>query len=184
MPPRWALGFLQSTRHFENPDEWRQLPVTIRDKRLPCDGLIFLSTYGDFFGWNRGVGHLECEPRSLPDPAGFFAHLRAQHFHVITHEYPVLHPASPLYPEASTRGYLLDAGYPEATPAERPTDNYREGHAISISPTRRPAGGGGGSIARSSTSASMGGGWTAEKDLRPTPSCAPAPARPSTTATI
>ncbi len=127
MPPRWALGFLQSTRHFENPDEWRQLPATIRDKRLPCDGLIFLSTYGDFFGWNRGVGHLECEPRSLPDPAGFFAHLRAQHFHVITHEYPVLHPASPLYPEASTRGYLLDAGYPEAPPAERPTDNYREG---------------------------------------------------------
>jgi len=127
MPPRWAFGYLQSTRHFENPAEWQGLPTTMRDKRLPCDGLIFLSTYGDFVGWNRGVGHLECDPRAWPAPAEFFARLRAQHFHAVTHEYPVLHPASPLYPEAVTQGYLLDAGYPEAAAAERPTDNYREG---------------------------------------------------------
>jgi len=127
MPPRWALGYLQSTRHFENPEEWQRLPATMRDKRLPCDGLIFLSTYGDFLGWNRGVGHLECDLRSLPEPAAYFAQLHAQHFHVVTHEYPVLHSASPLYAEASARGYLLDAGYPHAAALERPTDNYREG---------------------------------------------------------
>jgi len=127
MPPRWALGYLQSTRHFESAAEWYRLPATIREKRLPCDGLIFLSTYGDALGWNRGVGHLECEPRSLPDPAALFADLQAQRFHIVTHEYPVLHPQSPLYPEACDRGYVLDAGYPLVTPAARPTDNYREG---------------------------------------------------------
>ena len=33
MPPRWALGFLQSTRHFHDTAELRQLPRTIRDKK-------------------------------------------------------------------------------------------------------------------------------------------------------
>src|SRR5258705_12257868 len=47
MPPRWALGFLQSTRHFENTPELRQLAHTLREKRIPCDALIYLSTYGD-----------------------------------------------------------------------------------------------------------------------------------------
>jgi alpha-glucosidase (family GH31 glycosyl hydrolase) len=127
MPPRWALGYLQSTRHFDSPDELRRLPQTIRERRLPCDGLIFLSTYGDALGWNRGVGHLECEPRLLGDAAALFGELRARHFHTVTHEYPVLHPESPVYPEASERGYVLDAGYARETPAARPTDNYREG---------------------------------------------------------
>ena len=32
VPPRWALGFLQSTRHFHDTAELRQLPRTIREK--------------------------------------------------------------------------------------------------------------------------------------------------------
>ena len=76
LPPRWALGFLQSTRHFHDTAELRQLPRTIREKRIPCDGLIYLSTYGEANGWNRGVGHLEFQPTScrtrphLNDEAG------------------------------------------------------------------------------------------------------------------
>ena len=66
LPPRWALGYLQSTRHFDDTDELRRLPRTIRDKRIPCDALIFLSTYGDALGWNRGVGHLEFQPELCP----------------------------------------------------------------------------------------------------------------------
>ncbi len=127
MPPRWALGYLQSTRHFEDQDELRRLPEAIREKGLPCDALIFLSTYGEALGWNRGVGHLECEPTLLPEPASFFAELRGQHFHVITHEYPVLHPDSPLYQEAEGKEYLLDAGYAQPAPGARPPAVYQEG---------------------------------------------------------
>jgi alpha-glucosidase (family GH31 glycosyl hydrolase) len=127
LPPRWALGYLQSTRHFVGSAEWYQLLATIREKRVACDALIFLSTYGEALGWNRGVGHLDCEPRVLPDPPTMFTELRAQHFHAITHEYPVLHPDSPLFAEACGRGYVLDAGYARVTSAERPMDNYREG---------------------------------------------------------
>src|SRR5216683_2600548 len=56
LPPRWALGFLQSTRHFKDTAELRALPRTIRERRIPCDALIYLSTYGEALGWNRGVG--------------------------------------------------------------------------------------------------------------------------------
>ena len=55
LPPLWALGFLQSTRHFNDTAELRQLPRTIRERRMPCDGLIYLSSYGEAHGWNRGV---------------------------------------------------------------------------------------------------------------------------------
>ena len=128
MPPRWALGYMQSTRHFHDRDELRRLSDTIREKQLPCDTLIFLSTYGEALGWNRGVGHLECEPTLIPEPAAFFGDLRKRHFHVMTHEYPVLHPESPVYPEAASREYLVDAGYAPAPPrTSRPPASYQEG---------------------------------------------------------
>src|SRR5262245_36761004 len=124
MPPRWALGFLQSTRHFEDTAELRRLGHTLREKRIPCDALIYLSTYGDALGWNRGVGHLEFQPTLWADPAALLTEMRAQHFEIITHEYPVLHEESPLFAEAEARGYLLDAGYERASPTGA---NYRQG---------------------------------------------------------
>jgi alpha-glucosidase (family GH31 glycosyl hydrolase) len=127
MPPRWSLGFLQSSRHFESAADLRELPALLRKKQLPCDGLIFLSTYGEGRGWNRGVGHLECEPMLLPKPEEAFADFRAQHFHVVTHEYPVLHPDSPLFAEATEKGYVLESGYPDLRSPTGPTTNYREG---------------------------------------------------------
>jgi alpha-glucosidase (family GH31 glycosyl hydrolase) len=127
LPPRWALGFLQSTRHFEDTAEIFQLPRTLREKRIPCDGIVLLSTYGDFTGWNRGVGHLEFQPDLLPDPAALLTTLQEQGFQLITHEYPVLHEASPLFTEAQAQGYLLDEGYEQVRPASRPTTNFQEG---------------------------------------------------------
>jgi alpha-glucosidase (family GH31 glycosyl hydrolase) len=124
LPPRWALGYLQSTRHFRDTAELRELPRTLREKRIPCDALIYLSTYGEALGWNRGVGHLEFQPELWPEPASLLADARAQHFEVITHEYPVLHDASPLFAEAESRGYLLPEGYERGAPTGA---NYRQG---------------------------------------------------------
>src|SRR5713226_1021229 len=127
LPPRWALGFLQSTRHFDDTEELRRLPRTIREKRIPCDGLIYLSTYGEAQGWNRGVGHLGFQPSLWPDPPALIDEARRQHFEIITHEYPVLHERSPLFAEAEANGYLLDEGYGRASETARRSANYREG---------------------------------------------------------
>jgi alpha-glucosidase (family GH31 glycosyl hydrolase) len=124
LPPRWALGYLQSTRHFADTAELRELPRTLREKRIPCDGLIYLSSYGEALGWNRGVGHLQFQPRLWPDPAALLADARARYFEVITHEYPVLHEESPLFAEAAARGYLLAEGYERGDGAGA---NYRQG---------------------------------------------------------
>jgi alpha-glucosidase (family GH31 glycosyl hydrolase) len=127
LPPRWALGYLQSTRHFADTDELRQLPRTIRERRFPCDGLIFLSTYGDALGWNRAVGHLEFQPELWPDPAGLIGEMRQQHFEVVTHEYPVVHDASPLAAEADAGGYLLTHGYPRVQATASPNTSFFQG---------------------------------------------------------
>jgi alpha-glucosidase len=127
MPPRWSLGFLQSTRHFTSIAELESLPRTLREKRIPCDGIVFLSTYGDALGWNRGVGHLQFEPALFPNPAETVAALADQGFQTITHEYPVLHEDSPLVAAAAERGFVLDAGYERRTPTERPSVNFQEG---------------------------------------------------------
>ena len=127
LPPRWALGFLQSTRHFDDTAELRALPRSIREKRIPCDGLVYLSSYGEALGWNRGVGHLEFQPELWPDPAALLADTKRQHFEVITHEYPVLHEKSPLFADALATGYLLPEGYERAAVAGRPPAAYRDG---------------------------------------------------------
>jgi alpha-glucosidase (family GH31 glycosyl hydrolase) len=129
MPPRWALGYQQSSRHFTDTAEVLGLARTMRDKRIPCDALIFLSTYGDAQGLNRGVGHLEFHPKLFTDPATVLGQLRAQHFRLFSHEYPVLHPRSPLFAEAQRAGYLLDHGYPDLSAAPRvgPAAVYKEG---------------------------------------------------------
>jgi len=130
MPPRWALGFLQSTRHFDHAEEPRELARGLRERGIPCDGIIFLSTYGDAMGWNRGVGHLEFQPELIPQPSELLADLHAQGFQVITHEYPVLHEESPLYAEAQRQDYLLAEGYERVTPNQRPTTNFHEGQRL------------------------------------------------------
>src|SRR5882724_11065728 len=124
LPPRWALGFLQSTRHFDDTAELQRLPRTLREKRIPCDALIYLSTYGEAKGWNRGVGHLEWQPALWPKPAALLDEVRRQHFEFITHEYPVLHEQSPLFAEAEARGYLLTTGYERRAGG---VANYRDG---------------------------------------------------------
>ena len=127
MPPRWALGYLQSTRHFDSAEELRALPKTFREKRLPCDAIIFLSTYPPARGWNRAVGHLEWEPGLFADLAGTLAEFSSRDFRVVSHEYPVLHEDSPLHAEAEAMGALLDHAYPRTGPGTEAAPAYREG---------------------------------------------------------
>jgi alpha-glucosidase (family GH31 glycosyl hydrolase) len=127
LPPRWALGFLQSTRHFDGTEEILDLAAQMRERRLPCDAIIFLSTYGSARGLNRGVGHLDFQPDLFADPRAVLGALHARHFRTMSHEYPVVHERSPLYADAKARGYLLDHAYPRQTPAEPGAVIYKEG---------------------------------------------------------
>ncbi|HUB49396.1 MAG TPA: TIM-barrel domain-containing protein [Acetobacteraceae bacterium] len=126
MPLRWALGYMQSSRHFNSPDEVQALGRTFRDKGIPCDVLIFLSTYGDAKGMNRGVGFLEFEPDLFANAGAILDEFHRSHFRVLSHEYPVLHPQSPAFGEAAAEKYLLDYGYPDIAP-QQGVVNYKAG---------------------------------------------------------
>ncbi len=58
MPPKWALGYFQSHRTLAGPEEPLQIARAFREKKLPCDALIYLGTGYCTNGWNTGHGSL------------------------------------------------------------------------------------------------------------------------------
>jgi alpha-glucosidase/alpha-D-xyloside xylohydrolase len=65
MPPKWALGYFQSHRTLAGPEEPLQIASMFREKKLPCDALIYLGTGYCTNGWNLGHGSLEFNPRAF-----------------------------------------------------------------------------------------------------------------------
>jgi alpha-glucosidase (family GH31 glycosyl hydrolase) len=59
LPPKWALGYFQSHRTLSGPEEPLQIARTFREKKLPCDALIYLGTGYCTNGWNTGHGSLQ-----------------------------------------------------------------------------------------------------------------------------
>jgi alpha-glucosidase/alpha-D-xyloside xylohydrolase len=86
MPPKWALGYMQSHRTLSGPEEALQVARTMRDKKLPCDALIYLGTGYCPAGWNLGHGSLEFNPKTFEKPAERIDQLHSLHFHVILHQ--------------------------------------------------------------------------------------------------
>ena len=58
MPPKWTLGYFQSHRTLAGPEEPLQIARTFREKKLPCDAVIYLGTGYCSNGWNTGHGSL------------------------------------------------------------------------------------------------------------------------------
>src|SRR5439155_15294369 len=58
MPPKWVMGYMQSHRTLGGPDEPLQIARTFREKKLPCDAVIYLGTGYCTNGWNTGHGSL------------------------------------------------------------------------------------------------------------------------------
>jgi alpha-glucosidase (family GH31 glycosyl hydrolase) len=83
MPPKWALGYFQSHRTLAGPDEPLQIARTFREKKLPCDALIYLGTGYCTNGWNTGHGSLTFNTNAFV-PENLKA-LHDQNFKVVLH---------------------------------------------------------------------------------------------------
>ena len=44
MPPLWTFGYQQSHRTLEGSEQILEIARTFREKKLPCDALIYLGT--------------------------------------------------------------------------------------------------------------------------------------------
>jgi alpha-glucosidase/alpha-D-xyloside xylohydrolase len=85
MPPLWSLGYLQSHRTLAGPEEVMSIARTFRQKKLPCDALIYLGTDFTPSGWNTHNGEFTWNPKNFPNPKQMMDELHAQHFKIVLH---------------------------------------------------------------------------------------------------
>ncbi|MEI6244211.1 MAG: TIM-barrel domain-containing protein [Acidobacteriota bacterium] len=85
MPPLWSFGYQQSHRTLAGPDEVMGVAKTFREKKLPCDALIYLGTDFCPSGWNTHNGEFTWKADVFPDPKKMIDDLHAEHFKVVLH---------------------------------------------------------------------------------------------------
>jgi alpha-glucosidase (family GH31 glycosyl hydrolase) len=105
MPPKWALGYMQSHRTLSTEADILQEARTFREKELPCDTVIYLGTGFCPAGWNFGHDSFEFNTNVfVRDAASVIHDLHSNHLHVILHivplqrDYPSLHGHIPPAP--------------------------------------------------------------------------------------
>ena len=85
MPPLWSLGYQQSHRTLASRDEIMGEAREFREKKLPCDTLIYLGTGFTPSGWNTGHGSFTFNAKVFPDPDKMIEELHREHFHIALH---------------------------------------------------------------------------------------------------
>jgi len=85
LPPLWSLGYQQSHRTLAGPEQILEEARTFREKKLPCDAMIYLGTGFCPSGWNTNNGEFEFNKKVFPDPRATFDQLHREHFKVVLH---------------------------------------------------------------------------------------------------
>ncbi len=106
MPPKWALGYMQSHRTVSTEADLLAEAHLFRDRKLPCDAMIYLGTGFCPSGWNFGHDSFQFNTKVFGrEPAAFLRDLHALNLHVALHvvplqkDYPSLHGQIPPAPD-------------------------------------------------------------------------------------
>jgi alpha-glucosidase/alpha-D-xyloside xylohydrolase len=113
MPPLWSFGYHQSHRTLDSPEEILAEARLFREKRLPCDAMIYLGTGFCPNGWNTNNGEFTWNARTFPDPARALEQLHGDHFKVVLHV---------VLEGRQLRGTVKDACTAAALPSGRTAD--------------------------------------------------------------
>jgi alpha-glucosidase (family GH31 glycosyl hydrolase) len=98
LPPKWALGYLQSKYGYRHRADAEDMIQTMRSKGIPADAII-LDLY-----WFWNMGDLEWNNSAFPDPAGMISDFLADGFKTIVITEPYFTYYSDNYP------FLMGAG--------------------------------------------------------------------------
>ena len=85
MPPLWSFGYQQSHRTLASREEILDEAATFREKKLPCDALIYLGTGFCPSGWNTANGSFDWNSRVFPDPTVILEKFHEQNFRAVVH---------------------------------------------------------------------------------------------------
>ena len=106
MPPKWALGYMQSHRTLEDETQLLGIIKTFRQKSIPIDAVIYLGTGFSPRGWNTRQPSFNFNPDVFKRPAEtVLADMHAEHVKVVVHmvpwdrdRLPTLHGTIPAQP--------------------------------------------------------------------------------------
>ena len=85
MPPLWSFGYQQSHRTLASREEVIAEAKLFREKKLPCDTLIYLGTGFCPSGWNTENGAFDWNPHVFPDPKEVLNELHKENFRAVVH---------------------------------------------------------------------------------------------------
>jgi alpha-glucosidase (family GH31 glycosyl hydrolase) len=85
IPPLWSFGYQQSHRTLASREEILDEAATFREKKLPCDALIYLGTGFCPSGWNTANGSFDWNSRVFPDPKAILEKFHEQNFRAVVH---------------------------------------------------------------------------------------------------
>ena len=117
LPAKWTLGFQQSHRTIDSREQILEEARTFREKKLPCDAMIYLGTGFCPSGWNTGHGSFVFNETVFPDPSAIVREFHDLHFNVVLH---VVNPPENLH------GKVTDVGLAASVPAD--AANYWQQH--------------------------------------------------------
>ena len=117
LAPLWSFGYQQSHRTLAGRAEILEEARTFREKKLPCDTLIYLGTGFCPSGWNTNNGEFQFNSKVFPDPKAIFDELHQEHFKVALH---VVIKAREMH------GTVHDACDPKAPVEEQPSCYWAE----------------------------------------------------------
>lgn len=114
LPPKWALGYMQSHRTLEDDRQMLGIIDTFRMKKLPLDAVIYLGTGFTPRGWNKRQPSFDFNPDVFKsDPKQVLSQMHARNVKVVVHmvpwdrdKLPTLHGNIPPKP-----GEKLDSGH-------------------------------------------------------------------------
>jgi alpha-glucosidase/alpha-D-xyloside xylohydrolase len=114
MPPKWALGYMQSHRTIKDDRYILGIADSFRTKKIPLDAVIYLGTGFTPRGWNTKQPSFDFNTAVFHrDPAGVLADFHALHVKVVLHmvpydrdRLPTLHGSIP-----AAAGQTTDAGH-------------------------------------------------------------------------
>jgi len=85
LPPLWSFGYQQSHRTLASREEILAEAKTFREKKLPCDTMIYLGTGFCPSGWNAENGSFDWNSNVFPDPKVILDQFHKDHFRVVLH---------------------------------------------------------------------------------------------------
>lgn len=85
MVPLWSFGYQQSHRTLGPPEEILAEAKLFREKKLPCDAMIYLGSGFCPNGWNTDNGEFSWNNKAFPNPAQAIQDLQKDHFKVVLH---------------------------------------------------------------------------------------------------